>query len=99
LSLDPAEAYKYYNIAFVEGGYSFQPNAYNPAASNGTAWGLFQMDERDNGPYDQGHVRWREQADNAVHYNDDLPPSERWCYWGAAYLDYLGYCPRWLSDL
>lgn len=98
-SLDPINWLNMYQIAFVEGGNGYAPNAYNPAPSNpnaGGAWGLFQMAAtgKGNTQYDQGDVPWKIQASNAVSYNNSLPLNSKYCYWEAAGSKYLGLCKQ-----
>ena len=103
-SLDPVNWEKYYDIAFIEGGYAFKPLSYNPSSTSGSAWGLYQMGHEAypnlgiprqmNTQYDRGDVEWHLQASNAVNYNNELSDSLKWCYWAAAGSAYLRLCSQ-----
>lgn len=82
--LDPANASFWFNtVVTCESGYN--PNAIqNPAIAvdPAGAWGLFQMGRGRNGQFDHGDVPWREQARNAVTYNNNLFNLHLgWHYW------------------
>lgn len=81
--LDPANAETWTCLALYESG--FNPNAYNPNASAGQAFGLFQMGHAaypqygldyqiaDPGTeFDRGDVEWKVQIANAINYNNQL---------------------------
>lgn len=90
-SLDPTNADGwYFNLVYCETGGTYNPNAFNPVSTSGTAWGLFQMGHEEypsfgiskqmNNQYDRGDVSWQIQASNAVSYNKQR--GDDFAYWG-----------------
>lgn len=89
-TIDPTYAdYWFFTIASCETT-NYNPNAYNPASTSGSAWGLFQMghqaypalgiDVQMNNEFDRGDVIWQTQTSNAVNYNRIIGNS--FDYWG-----------------
>lgn len=82
MQLDPVN-YKAWTETIIPSESSYNPNAYNPNSTSGTAWGLLQMghdawssppcavtlSRQMNTIYDRGDVIWNLQIYNAIQYN------------------------------